>query len=82
MQPADLHKTSRPRVGARGRYHRFLPNGQIDPDPIGEFKITRVEGNLAWAIYDHHEDGDPLPFIWCFKDGLNRLHYWDGRQSA
>ena len=41
--------------------------------------VTRVEGNLCWRSYP---DGESLPFIWRFKDGLNTLHDWPGKEST
>ena len=32
--------------------------------------VLRVEGNLCWIQPD---DGEAAPFIWRFKDGLNKL---------
>jgi hypothetical protein len=40
-------------------------------------KITRVEDNLCWTEYP---DGECLLFIWCFKDTLNILHDWPGKE--
>lgn len=39
--------------------------------------VTTVEGNLCW------HDGDLTgPFIWKFKDGLNALHTWPGKDES
>lgn len=40
-------------------------------------KVTRVEGNLCFHSGSH--DG---PFIWCFRDGLNALHSWPGKDDT
>jgi hypothetical protein len=41
-------------------------------DPVGV--VLSVDGGLCWVEY---YDGSPSgPFIWRFKDGLNRLHDW------
>lgn len=41
-------------------------------------KAIRVEGNLCWTDYG---DGEPQPFIWRFKDGLNTMHSWPGKPT-
>lgn len=40
--------------------------------------VTKVEGNLCWRTYP---DGERLPFIWRFHDGLNALHSWPGKEG-
>lgn len=68
---------TKPAAGTTGFYHTLLPNGQLGPC-VGGFEVTRVEGNLAWAIYDHLPGMSPAPFIWRFKDRYNRCHIWPG----
>jgi hypothetical protein len=46
-------------------------------EPVG--KVTRVEGNLCWRSYP---DGESLPFIWRFRDGLNTMHDWPGKPKG
>lgn len=46
--------------------------------PIGI--AVRVEGNLCWTKY--YDQNETLPFIWMFKDGLNNLHDWPGKEAA
>lgn len=41
--------------------------------------VTKVEGNLCWRTYP---DGERLPFIWRFHDGLNPLHSWPGKDES
>ena len=41
--------------------------------------VTRVDGALCWRSYP---DGDSLPFIWKFRDGLNRLHDWPNKRNG
>jgi len=43
------------------------------------FTVVSVEKNLCYAKYDHPSLPDVEPFIWRFKDGLNNLHFWDGK---
>ncbi len=40
--------------------------------------VTRVEGALCWRSYP---DGESLPFIWCFRDGLNTMHNWPAKAT-
>ena len=64
MTPAyEKFKKYKPVSGYRFKY-RDMPGGVI----------VRVEGNLCWAKYDGQDE--VLPFIWAFKDGLNKLHDW------
>jgi hypothetical protein len=61
--PDETYTASRPRKGDLITYR-----GEVTGT------VHRVEGALCWNAYS---DGrDPLPFIWCFKDGLNALHDW------
>lgn len=46
-------------------------------EPVGT--VTSVEGNLCWRTYP---DGERLPFIWRFRDGLNMLHSWPGKDES
>lgn len=59
---------SKPRVGDQITYRGVV---------VG--RVTRVEGNLCWRTYP---DGESLPFIWRFKDGLNNLHSWPGKDET
>ena len=61
-QPHDIFAAQRPRVGDTIAYRG---------EPVGV--VTRVENGLCWRTYP---DGESLPFIWCFRDGLNNLHEW------
>jgi hypothetical protein len=41
--------------------------------------VHKIEHALCWITYD---DGhEPLPFIWCFKDALNRCFDWPTKQG-
>ena len=62
MKPFQKFATSRPRVGQTIVYRG---------EPVG--RVTSVDGNLCWRTYP---DGESLPFIWAFHDGLNALHDW------
>jgi hypothetical protein len=62
MKASEKFAASRPRVGQVISYRG---------EPVG--KVTNVEGGLCWRSYP---DGESLPFIWCFNDGLNALHDW------
>lgn len=42
-------------------------------------RVTSVSGNLCWRSYP---DGESLPFIWRFHDGLNNLHSWPGKDET
>jgi hypothetical protein len=35
--------------------------------------VQKVEGTLCWVLYDGMPEST---FIWCFHDGLNKLHDW------
>lgn len=63
-EPHEKFAKHRPRVGHFAIYNKC---------PTERRKIIRVEGNLCWYQYP---DGEVLPFIWCFKDGLNTMHSW------
>jgi hypothetical protein len=41
--------------------------------------VTRVDGNLCWRSYPN---GESLPFIWRFSDGVNALHDWPTKAGA
>jgi hypothetical protein len=62
-----------PRNGTRGTYDTG--------NTRDEFTVIRVEGNLCWAAYDKHP-GDPQPFIWRFREGLNKFHHWPGKEIS
>ncbi len=68
MKPAQKFASSRPRVGQIVSYRG---------EAVG--KVTSVEGALCWRSYP---DGESLPFIWCFGDGLNALHDWPTRNGV
>lgn len=67
IEPKEKYKLNRPRVGDPVTYR-----GKITG------MVARVEGALCWNKYnDNHEcAGETLPFIWCFREGLNTLHDW------
>lgn len=67
-KPEDKFSTHRPRVGDRIAY-KGLPHGSV----------SSVEGALCWVKYD--DGSQPAPFIWCFRDGLNKLHDWPSKGS-
>lgn len=60
------------------------PRGVAPPkpgDPVDEYgrvfgTVVRVEDGICWVRY---EDGEILPFIWCFHDGPNLLIGWPGK---
>lgn len=60
-------RTKKPRVGDPIRYRG---------DVVGS--VTRVEGNLCWRTYPN---GEALPFIWRFRNELNMLHDWPGKDN-
>lgn len=68
MTPCEKYAAHRPRVGDMIHYHG---------KPVGY--AVRVEGGLCWREYP---DRDPLPFIWCFHDGLNAFHDWPARAGG
>jgi hypothetical protein len=64
---------------------RFVESKPRKGDPIsyrGEVigSVHRVEGALCWTAYS--DGSDPLPFIWCFSDGLNAMHDWPTKAAA
>lgn len=68
-RPEEKFAASKPRRGDPITY-RGIATG----------KVHRVEGTLCWNAYsDGH---DPLPFIWCFPEGLNTLHDWPTKGTA
>lgn len=42
--------------------------------------VTHVDGNLCWSL--HPGDEKAQPFIWRFRDGLNSLHDWPGKDKT
>lgn len=67
MNPHEKFAASRPHKG-----HAITYRGQ----PAGT--VERVEEALCWV-----SNGETtLPFIWCFKDGLNNLHSWPTKESG
>lgn len=64
--PEDKFRDSRPRIGDRITY-RGKPHGTV----------SSVEGALCYVAFD--VGGQNAPFIWCFRDGLNKLHNWPSR---
>lgn len=42
-------------------------------------RILRTEGAIAWS--DYGEPGNASCFIWCFQDGLNKLHDWPAKET-
>ncbi len=71
-----MKNVATPKVGTIGSYC----NGVGPPRP---FKITRVEGNICWAIYDEPFTAGSMPFIWRFsgRPALNTMHDWPGKPS-
>lgn len=65
---------SRPRIGDEVTY-MGKPHG----------RVKYVEDSLCWVRY-YDEPANPdhrcMPFIWCFKDGLNALHTWPTKQPG
>ena len=61
----EIYAARRPRVGTDIYYRGELVGTAI-----------RVEGALCWRSCP---GGESLPFIWCFRDGLNTLHNWEGK---
>jgi hypothetical protein len=64
IEPSEMHKASRPRKGQTVSYR-----GQV----VGV--VDHVDGSLCWVRY-HDSKKETLPFIWCFSEGLNKLHDW------
>ncbi len=70
IDAASKWSAHRPRVGTTVTYKPYA-NQAVE---VGE--IVRVEGSLCWTRYDN---GEAVPFIWCFNDTLNILHDWPGK---
>ena len=70
MKPHEKWKAHRPH---RGDKITTLVNG-------GELLgiVSRVDGNICWVKDDYGYDC----FIWCFSDGLNKLHTWDRKHPG
>lgn len=45
--------------------------------PVGT--VTSVEDGMCYRTYP---DGKSLPFIWCFRDGLNAMHDWPTKRGG
>lgn len=69
--------TNKPKAGTRGDVYAFEGNG-LTQTPVDKFTVKGVEGDICYAVYDKNPE-IVSSFIWRFKDGLNRLHYWSGR---
>ena len=69
--------TNAPRKNARGHVYGFESAG-LTAHHLDSFTVVGVEGSICYAIYDKKPEVTSC-FIWKFKDGLNRLHFWDGR---
>jgi hypothetical protein len=63
------------------QFHHYRPRVGEPISYKGELvgHVTRVEGSLCFRSYP---DGEPLPFIWCFNDGLNALHDWPSKAGG
>lgn len=46
--------------------------------PVGV--VTLVEGPYCW--YETRELGRNNVFVWCFRDGLNKLHDWPTKATS
>lgn len=66
---SDLEQSDAPRVGDVIRY-RGKPAGHV----------RWLEGNLCFV--DYGDGGEPVPFIWKFRDGLNNLHDWPNKPDS
>lgn len=66
MNPCQIYAEFRPRKGQPISYQ-------------GKFSgtVTAVEGGLCW-----HTGDLSGPFIWCFRDGLNAMHSWPGKDES
>lgn len=74
-EPQDTWAKHRPRKGDVLTYSE-APDREPRPR-IG--KALRIEGTLCWIEYD---DGhEPLPFIWCFREGLNIFFDWPSKHG-
>jgi hypothetical protein len=71
--------TNAPRKNTRGDCYALEASG-LTQHPVDQFTVVGVEGNICYARYDSNPD-EVSCFIWRFRDGLNRLHYWDGRDT-
>jgi len=72
--------TNTPRKNTRGDVYAFEAAG-LTQYPVDQFTVVGVEGNICYARYDRNPDVVSV-FIWQFKDGLNRLHFWSGRDTG
>lgn len=61
-----------PRKGTKGIYHSH-EHGDV------EFVVDHVDGGLCFARYANDPEVTQS-FIWRFKDGLNSLHDWPGKE--
>lgn len=69
--PEDKYAASRPKCGD-SVYYRGQLYGTVD----------RVEERLCYVNEYTQFPGDPQPFIWVFKDGLNNLFDWSNKNQA
>lgn len=67
-----------PRKGSLITAHAFENDGQVSKEPVKKYTCTRVEGSICYV----ESEGVSSCFIWKFGDGLNRLHFWKGKDSA
>lgn len=70
MSRSELLEQYRPKVGDPITYR-----GKV----VGT--VTRTEQQLCWWRRTIDRDDGGM-FIWCFRDGLNAMHSWPGKDEA
>lgn len=66
QKPHETYHSHRPRLGDMVT--------DRDGNPIGPLRA--VEAGYCWA---GPAEG---PFLWCFRDGLNALHFWPAKAGG
>jgi|KBSMisStandDraft_5_1062788.scaffolds.fasta_scaffold1117752_2 hypothetical protein len=70
MKPSETYRANRPRKGDRVAYNSPCYGWSAGI-------VTEVSGGICYYLPDGHEA--TTSFIWCFKEGLNKLHFWPAK---
>ncbi len=72
LEPAKQYQKNRPRVGDEITYNS---------PAYGLFFGTITEVSGAICYYRVIGESNPTCFIWCFREGLNKLHSWPTKNA-
>jgi hypothetical protein len=72
MGRCEQYKASRPRKG------HLVTCYDWDGHLVSWGAVTSVEGSICY----YETKAGPTCFIWCFQEGLNKLHDWPTKQPT